>query len=434
MPQSTRPLPTAKKCAPAAGFVALLAVVLATANVKDAQAQSPIGAGPTRLPTTGHAGGFTEFAYHRQADHFAQQAPPPNWHAPPHQPYQHAMRLAEFQEEVAPGAAVFVDPQGLGGVDVMPLDFGDGECSTCGCGCTPCTADTRVGRFFCGLYNTICCPDPCYDPHWLALADSAFFTEAARPVTQSRLRWDAGINMVLPDRAEYFWARSGGGGMGPGAIETSLDYDELTYYTEAAHGNFSAFTEIPYRSLDADVNGHAAGFGDIVAGTKSMLLDSELIQLTLQMKFITPVGVAPKGLGAGHLSIEPSLLMALKLSPISYMQGQIAEWIPIAGDPSYSGALLHYHFSYNRTLAGAPQGVHWIGVAEVNGWSFQDGAYSDPVLGVLQPASNATYLSGGLGLRMVVCEKLDFGIGSAFALTSDHWAEQLFRSELRVRF
>ena len=64
-------------------------------------------------------------------------------------------------------------------------DFGVSGCASCGCssGCVPgrkpcdccCDATDGPGRFFCGLYQCICCPDPCYEPHWVALADSSFF-------------------------------------------------------------------------------------------------------------------------------------------------------------------------------------------------------------------------------------------------------------------
>jgi hypothetical protein len=35
---------------------------------------------------------------------------------------------------------------------------------------------------------------------------------------------------------------------------------------------------------------------------------------------------------------------------------------------------------------------------------------------------------------MAVCDKIDFGIGTAFSLTSDHFADQLIRSEFRFRY
>jgi hypothetical protein len=42
--------------------------------------------------------------------------------------------------------------------------------------------------------------------------------------------------------------------------------------------------------------------------------------------------------------------------------------------------------------------------------------------------------SAGPGIRFVVCDKIDLGVGSAFSLTGDHWAEELVRAEFRWRF
>src|SRR6185369_13250757 len=97
------------------------------------------------------------------------------------------------------------------------------------------------------------------------IADSAFYVDAVRPQTQTRLRWDSGVNVILPDRAEFFWARADGGGKGPkppaGLLaETRLKYNDLMLYTEAGAGMVGAFFETPYRSLDPDNVPHAAGF------------------------------------------------------------------------------------------------------------------------------------------------------------------------------
>src|SRR6202044_3955508 len=104
----------------------------------------------------------------------------------------------------------------------------------------------------CGLYECICCPDPCYEGRWTPIADSAFFVEGARPVTQTRLRWDDGVGMILPDRSEYFWARADGSGKGPAPagpnfITPSLSYNQLYLYTEAAIKSVSVIFEMPYR-------------------------------------------------------------------------------------------------------------------------------------------------------------------------------------------
>ncbi len=321
-----------------------------------------------------------------------------------------------------------------------------GGCSTCSNGlcvpgqpeCSACSSHTRFGRFACEIYRALCCPDPCYDPKWIPLADSAFFVESARPVTQQRVRWDAGLGMIFADRAEYFWARADGSGRGPSPIAPSrggrsLDYHELSLYTETSSGKFSAFINQPYRSVDPSDAAHGAGFAAMDIGTKTLLFDCELLQIAFQFRTYMPMGNTTKGLGNGHISLEPSLIVGLSLSPDTYFQGQIAEWIPLAGNSTYEGAILHYHLSINRVWFRALPDVPLIFTFELNGWSFQDGAYTDPTLGT-QSASGTTYLSFGPGLRTSVCDKIDFGVGTAFAITEDHFAETLVRSEFRWRF
>ena len=77
--------------------------------------------------------------------------------------------------------------------------------------------------------------------------------------------------------------------------------------------------------------------------------------------------------------------------------------------------------------------VPLIGTFEFNGWSFQAGSYTDPILGQ-QKASDTTYVSVGPGLRLVFCNKVDIGLAAAFAMTHEHFANQLIRSEFRWRF
>lgn len=349
------------------------------------------------------------------------------------------------QEELPPPA----EPQGEivlteePGMVLGPTCF---ECPNCGGpGCYPgrtnccstCTADTRWGRFWCAIYETICCPDPCWDPTYLPIADSAFFVPTARPTTMTRFRWDAGFSMVYPDRAEYFWAQANGSGLGPQPVapykgERGLDYDELSMYTEAAVNNFGLTFEMPYRSVDPLDGSIEAGFSDMIIGTKSLVFDRELIQIAFQFRTFIPSGKAMEGLGTGHVSLEPSIIVGFKLSPEAYLQAQIAEWIPM-GASTYAGSILHYHVAYNHTLFYMLPDVPIVGTAEVNGWSFQDGSYTDPYTGPVQ-ANDHTYLSGALGLRMFICNWLDGGMAANFAFGSPNWTQELYRLECRIRF
>ena len=47
---------------------------------------------------------------------------------------------------------------------------------------------------------------------------------------------------------------------------------------------------------------------------------------------------------------QPSLLASVKLHANTYLQMQLAEWIPLGGDTDYQGGVLHIHASLNHVL------------------------------------------------------------------------------------
>jgi len=290
------------------------------------------------------------------------------------------------------------------------------------------------------LYESVCCPDPCYEPKWTALADAAYFTAAARPVSQTRFRWDAGLRGVLPDRAEFFWARADGSGLGPRPVApllgaSRLNYHELSMYTETAvNGSLSMIVNLTYRTNSAIGASPGAGFGDMQIGTKTLLVDSELSQVAFQFLTYLPTGQSLKGTGTGHVALEPSLIVGLKVSSNTFIQAQLADRIPLGGNPDYAGAVLQYSMSLNHVLWRPVRDVQLIGTCEFAGLTFLDGAYTDPILGGNQRAVGASYFSLGPGIRLNICDKMDFGAGSAFALTDQHFANALFRTEFRFRY
>lgn len=374
----------------------------------------------------------------------------------------------------------------LGTPEPANLCVGCGGHSPCVPGRRPCDCccDEHGGAckcFFCGLYHCMCCPDPCYEPRWLAVADAAFFQDAARPVTQMRLRWDTAWGLKDPDRAEFFWARDKtnpnqlepggpcarhGFGKGPACIASQVDYEDLSLYMEAAAGAAGLFIEMPYRHIDpttapasavikgmpdpaTGMTGPAvccpeAGFADMNIGTKAMLLDCELIQITFQFKTYIPTGNFTKGLGTGHVSLEPSLIFGIKLSPTAHLQIQQAYWIPIGGDPLYQANVYHGHIALNKILWCPCRDFKIVGTMELNGWQIFGGAFTDPDLvlanpmnGTLSPVSHSAstvMLNTGPGVRMVICDRIDLGVGSAFAITGSRWAAETVRVEFRWRF
>ena len=75
-----------------------------------------------------------------------------------------------------------------------------------------------------------------------------------------------------------------------------------------------------------------------------------------------------------------------------------------------------------------------IGTLEVLGYSFQDGAYTDPIAGSNQKLSGQTFVSVAPGGRLFYCDKFDMGIGGAFGVTGKYYAQNQFRLEFRYRY
>jgi hypothetical protein len=316
-------------------------------------------------------------------------------------------------------------------------------CKCIGGGCS----DSFLGRFGSGFIECLCCPDPCYEGSWNYVANAAFFQDTVRPQTYTRLRWDSGRDVFQPERAEYFWAKPGAlGGRGPQNVERRVDYDELTLYQETAAGAFAFFVETTYRGVEPANNAAHSNFGDINLGTKTLMVDCELMQCAFQFRTYIPTGNSRNGLGTGHTSLEPSFLSTIKLMQDTYLQSQVAYWIPVGGDRDFQGATWRYGSSLNREWfrRGAFQ---LISTAEVTAWTFTDGAIVNRDLiaaGVAANTGNAgrltqrgsseSYVNGGGGLRLVFCDKYDLGFGASFSMTGDHFADQLYRTEFRVKY
>lgn len=318
-------------------------------------------------------------------------------------------------------------------------------CAGCYPGRKPCDCCDVPNNCFCrllhGIYECICCPDPCYEGHWNALADAAFFSDAPRPVTQMKLQYEHVWHYPFPDKAEILWARQTDGGKGPHPpgntppYERSVSYRDFYLVNETAVGGFGLSVALPYRQMSPETFPGASGFGDMIIGTKSLLLDCELLQFAFQFNTFVPTGNFNKGLGTGHVSLEPALLLALKLTPEMYLQSELAYRIPIGGDTSYQGPAVYYSLSLNKLLWHCGCDLKLIGTAELSGWEITGGAYTDPPSGAMIGAKSVgDIISIGPGLRFVVCDKLDFGAGGVFALTRKSMGDEILKVEMRWRF
>ncbi len=253
------------------------------------------------------------------------------------------------------------------------------------------------------------------------------------------------MNHFHPDIAEMFFAKLGG--KGPANLKRgSVDYHEFTMYQEVAAGKGSFFIEQPYRTVNLPRDPgkgelHEAGFADINLGTKSLVFDCDLMQIAFQFRTYILTGVPSKGLGTGHVSLEPSLLFTVKLGCETYFQAQTSEWIPLGGDNAHQGSTFHYHLAINHVLGRCLPNVPVIGTVEMNGYHFQAGRYSEfDAAGVnlidaanFPFASQVSYYNVGAGIRVSVCDRIDFGMAAVFGLR-DFGPQQIYRSEIRIRF
>jgi hypothetical protein len=298
-------------------------------------------------------------------------------------------------------------------------------------------AESRLLSLARAVHDCLTYPDPCYEPRFVPAASAAFFTEPLRPVNQMRIGYDAVRDFRQPDRAEFFWARADGRGKGPAPINgravPALDYDRLLLITEAAAGKASIVVTTPYQSVEPVYGRGGSGFGDITIGAKSVLFDTELFQVGFLFNTHVLSGNFRKGLGTGHVSLEPSLLFGLKLTNDAYVQAQLSEWIPIGGDAQYQGSILHSHLALNYVVARIAPDAPIVANVEVNTYSFQDGAFTGPDL-TAHPASGRTFVSLGPGLRTYVTNKFDIGFAASFAATNFALPQQFYRFEMRFRF
>ncbi len=301
--------------------------------------------------------------------------------------------------------------------------------------------NTFVGAFASNLYQSLCCPDPCYEPRWEPAANASMFADYAKTRTVTRFRYDLMQNMTFPDRNEYFFkqqSKSLFSKKSPFASNPSARVQQIYMYQEAAGPSGSLFVEYPYLQVNPLYSPTQAGFGDIRFGTKSVLYDVEMLRVTFQFKTYMPTGNAANFLGTGHVSLEPSILTSLKLGPETYFQGQFGQWIPLGGTKNVAGGLFFWYMSLNQVLTYVTPSSPLIGMLEMNGWSFENGGYSNPLkAGAHNPivrGHGVSYFNIGPGLRQSICNKVDIGGSITWATQSLHWADPWFRLEVRFLF
>lgn len=349
----------------------------------------------------------------------------------------------ELPPAVAPGAAPSVDPSVVDPnspaavaqpIFAQTLSTGCGCGHGCGCGGSSGSCSGK-GTWY-GLGDAKPCADGGGGIGHERVMFALFDIENSQPESDLKMQFNAVYHEKDPDRAEFFWSEIGV--LGPKLPEPFVDWQSVNTSLELASGkSFSVTTEIPLELLDPVNNPNTAGLGDLQIKTKTVLLNGNSWQITQYMDIYTPTGDSMKGLGTGHVSLEPGFLFQYKWSPETYLHGELRYWFPIGGDPIFGGQVLRYGFGIshllyeNDTFAAIP-------TLEFVGWTVFDGMQSSP-LGIPQMVDTMGIFNIEPGIRFASdtggdLGVIDWGFHASFAVTQNRWFNASLMAEIRFLF
>jgi hypothetical protein len=270
-----------------------------------------------------------------------------------------------------------------------------------------------------------------------------------------RVRFDAGYDNNVPDRAEFFYAQCGcnsptapGPGSsvaGGGDLVTSLNFQQLIVDVQyAPHARVAVFGSIPLRFVqpqtflvpNANTFESESGFSDIRAGVKGAIVSTDTATLTAQVQFYFASGDSKKGLGTDHTSFESALLFHQTLSDKVTIESQFGDWHPIsgssAGGTDYAGDVLFYGVGPSFELVNTGS-LRFAPVIELVGWHVLGGLQQ---VGAPQlvPAEGTNIVNLKLGARTTFNEVSSFYVGYGFAMTDAQWYGKIVRFEYRYAF
>ncbi|MEM9826689.1 MAG: hypothetical protein AAF958_08880 [Planctomycetota bacterium] len=285
------------------------------------------------------------------------------------------------------------------------------------------------------------------EPGFVTSNSNVGYIDSAIPGTQFRLRFDSAFDNPTPDRVEFFYRASTSAiGTPISPAETNVDYNDITAYAELALGpETSVFVEAPYRFLNPERNANATGFSDLIVGGKRVLWLDEAQIFTGQFRVFIPTGDADRLLGTDHVSLEPGLLAARRISPLTLLEGEMRLWIPVGGteidEGHFAAPVLRLgagigHDLYFEADACGCQTKRLSAVTEFVGWTIFDGFATipeTPELAQLIEVDGDTIINGKFGLRWTDPKRSIF-VGYGRALTGDVWYHNILRAEYVMRF
>jgi ferredoxin len=288
----------------------------------------------------------------------------------------------------------------------------------------------------CGPYCPYSKPQPTLGEKRAAIASE--FLDWARPQSIIRLHFDAAFDLQHPDRATFFWSKQAitSRAANNQPREENVDIRDFSFYMETASSKkASAFVELPLRQVNPDMGSNYDGMGDMNIGTKLVFCDKCDFLATFQFKTYFPTGASEHGAGNGHTTLEPGFLTTWNFCPKTYLQNEVALWIPIGGDKELEGQVLKIGASLNYLL--------WendcchkalIPTLEIVSWIPLSGEFFSIVDNANHSGDNVAIVNMGAGLRYVMSEHCEWGIGANFNISHEQWYDAFYQVEFRWFF
>ena len=288
------------------------------------------------------------------------------------------------------------------------------------------------------------------------------YIDDAVVTSKIRVRWEAGWHNHTPDRAEFFYGKCGcyrdpslpaslfdpdAPGPAPGVV-TDLKFEQVYIQAEySGGGRVSVFAELPSRSIQPQSflgggSGFAnqAGLGDVRAGAKIGLVATSRQAVTLQVQGFLPTGKAENGLGTGHQSIEPALLLYNAVNDRVAIESQVGLWHPFGGSKGlpnaesekFAGDVLFYGIGPSVEVFRNGE-VRFAPVVELVGWRVLRGSQT------IAPGSATDDAAGTNIVNLKIGGRIAWGESSLYAgwgraLTTASWYDEIVRFEYRFSF
>lgn len=242
------------------------------------------------------------------------------------------------------------------------------------------------------------------------------------------IRADRGLS--TPDRLEAIWAAPA---RGPSA-ETRVDILDTVFRMDVGNNKLMAMTDYTMRSVNPERNDNTTGFGDMVLGAKATLFDGPSTKVSSVFRTYLKTGPADRGLGTGHVSLEPGFLLRHQLNQHTYFHGEAKYWLPIAGTPAVAGDVLKLGAALS-TVWKESDTMALLPTLEFSSYTFLSGSATQAsgirrhvngeFAGELYPGLRCVHGPGNeLGL-------LEYGFASGIVFADDGWFDSRLVFDIR---